>query len=70
MVAGPIDRRSGFDDGVVVAHPDTRTEGMVVTDLDLDLIAESRADPEPPGLSNIRPDLYDRFAATVEQRVP
>jgi predicted amidohydrolase len=70
MVTGPIDRRSGLDDGVVVAHPDTRAEGMVVADLDLDLLAQSRADPEPPGLSNIRPDLYERFAATVEHRVP
>jgi hypothetical protein len=43
---------------------------MVVADLDFDVIADSRADPEPPGLSNIRPDLYDRFAATVEQPVP
>ena len=58
MVTGPIDRRSGLDDGVVVAHPDTRTEGMVVADLDFELIAQSRAEPEPPGLSNIRPDLY------------
>jgi predicted amidohydrolase len=70
MVAGPIDRRSGLDDGVVAAHPDTRTEGMVVADLDFDVIADSRADPEPPGLSNLRLDLYDRFATTVEQRVP
>jgi len=70
MATGPIDRRSGLDDGVVVAHPDTRTEGMAVADLDLEVIAESRANPEPPGLSNIRPDLYERFAATVEQRIP
>jgi len=70
MVTGPIDRRSGLDDGVVAAHPDTRTEGMVVADLDFDLIAESRADPEPPGLSNIRLDLYERFAASLEHRVP
>ena len=70
MVTGPIDRRSGLDDGVVVAHPDTRTEGMVVADLDFDLIAQSRADPEPPGLSNIRMDLYERLAATLEHRVP
>jgi predicted amidohydrolase len=70
MVTGPIDRRSGLDDGVVVAHADTRAAGMVIADLDFDLIAESRADPEPPGLSNIRPDLYDRLAATVDQRIP
>jgi predicted amidohydrolase len=70
LITGPIDRRSGLDDGVVAAHPDTRTEGIVVADLDLELLAQSRADPEPPGLSNVRPDLYDRVAAAVEQRVP
>ena len=49
LVAGPIDRTFGLDDGVVVDHADTRTEGMVVADLDLDLIAASRADPNRPG---------------------
>ena len=41
---------------------------MVIADLDLDLIAASRARPEPPGLSNVRPDLYARLAA--ERSVP
>ena len=63
LVAAPIDRTFGLDDGVVAEHEDTRTEGMVVADLDLDLIAVSRARPEPPGLSNVRPDLYARLAA-------
>ena len=43
LVAAPIDRTFGLDDGVVAEHDDTRTEGMVVADLDLDLIAASRA---------------------------
>jgi hypothetical protein len=47
----------------VAEHEDTRTEGMVVADLDLDLITVSRARPEPPGLSNLRPGLYARLAA-------
>ena len=58
LVASPIDRLFGFHDGVVVNHDDTGQEGIVVADLDLGLIAASRADPEPPGLANIRPDLY------------
>ena len=63
LVAAPIDRTFGLDDGVVAEHEDTRTEGMVVADLDLDLIPASRARPEPPGLSNVRPELYARLAA-------
>lgn len=63
MICGPIDRTFGFDDGVVVAHPDNRAEGVATATLDFDAIARSRARPEPPGLSNVRPDLYARFAA-------
>jgi predicted amidohydrolase len=65
LVAAPIDRTFGLDDGVVVEHEDTRAEGMVVADLDLDLIATSRARPEPPGLSNVRPELYARLAGRL-----
>ena len=65
MVTCPIDRTLGFDDGVVAAHADTRTEGILVVDLDLELIAQSRANPEPPGLSNVRPDLYARHSTTI-----
>ena len=63
MICGPIDRTIGVADGVVEAHPDTRAEGIVTATLDFDLIARSRANPEPPGLSNLRPDLYARYAA-------
>lgn len=63
MVCGPIDRVLGADDGVVAAHADTRHEGIVTVDLDFDLIARSRANPEPPGLSNARPELYAGFPA-------
>jgi predicted amidohydrolase len=66
MVVGPLDRALGLDDGVVCAHPDTRTEGSVTTTLDLDLITKSRAHPEPPGLSNMRPELYARFSPSPE----
>ena len=63
LIAAPIDRTLGLDDGVVAEHEDTRTEGMVVADLDLGLIVASRARPEPPGLSNVRPELYPRLDA-------
>jgi predicted amidohydrolase len=63
MICGPIDRTVGFDDGVIEAHPDTRAEGTATATLDFDVIARSRANPEPPGLSNLRPELYTRFAA-------
>ena len=62
LVASPIDRLFGFNDGVVVEHDDTGREGVVFADLDLELLARSRADPEPPGLANIRPDLYAALA--------
>jgi predicted amidohydrolase len=68
LVAAPIDRTFGLDDGVVVAHEDTRAEGTVVADLDLDLIAASRARPEPPGLVNVRPELYARLDREAEDR--
>jgi predicted amidohydrolase len=63
MVVAPLDRTLGFDDGLVCAHADTRAEGRVTTTLDLDRIAASRANPEPPGLSNMRPELYARFSS-------
>lgn len=63
MICGPIDRTLSLDDGVVAAHVDTRAEGIVSATLDFDLIARSRATPEPPGLANLRPDLYARFPA-------
>jgi predicted amidohydrolase len=60
-ICGPLDRTLGLDDGIVVAHADTRREGWVTAELDLDLIAASRANPEPPGLAYVRPDLYAKF---------
>src|SRR5262249_30134448 len=66
MVAAPLDRPLGLDDGVVCRHADTRAEGHVTATLGLDLIAGSRANPEPPGLSNMRPGLYARFSPRPE----
>lgn len=61
LVTTPIDRTFGHHDGVLAAHPDDRTEGLLVVDLDSDLIRTSRTHPEPPGLKYVRNDLYDRL---------
>lgn len=57
FVAGPIDRVFGADDGVLACTQDD-AEAMAIVDLDFGRLAASRANPEPPGLSNLRPDLY------------
>lgn len=62
LVSCPIDKLFGVNDGVL-AEAGTSAEEVVVADLDLDLLEASRARPEPPGLSNIRPELYARLAA-------
>jgi predicted amidohydrolase len=57
FVAGPIDRVFGANDGVL-ASTDRDEEAIAVVDLDFARLEESRANPEPPGLSNLRPELY------------
>jgi predicted amidohydrolase len=57
FIAGPIDRVFGANDGVL-ATTDSDEEALAVADLDFDKLAASRATPEPPGLANLRPDLY------------
>lgn len=64
FVAGPIDRVFGANDGVLACTGDDE-EGMAVVDLDFDQLAASRANPEPPGLSNLRPDLYRSLAEST-----
>jgi len=58
FIACPIDRVFGRADGVLAA---TRGDGdrVAVAELDFDQLAASRANPEPPGLSNLRPDFYE-----------
>jgi predicted amidohydrolase len=67
MVATPLDRTFGLNDGVLAAHEDNRQEGFIVADLDTTLVKTSRFNPEPPGLKYIRPDFYDslRTGASV-----
>ena len=57
FVAGPIDRVFGANDGVL-ASTDRDDEAIAIADLDFARLEESRANPEPPGLSNRRPELY------------
>ena len=65
VITCPIDRIFGRNDGVLaVARPDD--ERVTAADLDFDLIAESRMNPEPPGLASIRPDLYAHLASNQE----
>lgn len=59
MVAAPLDRTFGLNDGILAAHADTRQEGIVIANLDSSLVLASRKNPEPPGLKFIRPALYD-----------
>ncbi|MCA4134822.1 nitrilase-related carbon-nitrogen hydrolase [Arthrobacter sp. M4] len=69
MVATPLDRTFGLNDGVLAAHADTREEGIILADLDTELVAVSRANPEPPGLKYIRPELYDAIREGSIERV-
>jgi predicted amidohydrolase len=61
FVAGPIDRVFGANDGVL-ASTDRDEEAIAIADLDFARLEESRANPEPPGLSNRRPELYQALS--------
>ncbi|WP_423181255.1 nitrilase-related carbon-nitrogen hydrolase [Arthrobacter sp. NyZ413] len=63
MIATPLDRTFGVNDGVLAAHQDNREEGFILAELDTALVAASRSTPEPPGLKYIRPELYRQIRA-------
>lgn len=63
LVAMPLERRFGDNEGTVVAHDDDGSEGFVIARLDSALLEESRARPEPPGFRYRREDLYSRLEA-------
>jgi len=67
FVAGPIDRVFGANDGVL-ATTDRDGEALAVAELDFAKLDASRATPEPPGLANLRPDLYRSLAAVTVTR--
>jgi predicted amidohydrolase len=64
FVACPIDRVFGRDDGVLVSATEA-SEQLAIVDLDFAQLAASRANNEPPGLSNIRPDFYRALGGKV-----
>jgi predicted amidohydrolase len=62
LVSGPVDKTFGNNDGLVDYSQDTG-EGVLISELDHDLLLVSRETPEAPGLKLQRPDLYDRLRA-------
>lgn len=60
FATGPIDRTVGVNDGLLGCADEPR-EQVLIVDLDPELLRESRAHPEVPGLSLRRLDLYDRL---------
>lgn len=60
LVTGPVDKNCGVNDGVFATTEDP-SEQVLVHTLDRDLLVESRRNPEPPGLSLRRPELYAKL---------
>jgi len=58
----PVDKTIGKNDGILV-ESDNDAEGLLLVDLDRDLLMASRANPETPGLALRRDDLYARLLA-------
>jgi predicted amidohydrolase len=65
LIAAPVDRTIGANDGLL-GLLDGGAEGLLVAELDSNLLAASRACPETPGLALRRPDLYAALRAEVE----
>lgn len=62
VVTTPVDKTVGINDGTLALAGDD-SEQVLIADLDHDLILASRANPEAPGLSLQRPDLYEALLA-------
>jgi predicted amidohydrolase len=62
LAAAPIDNVFGLSDGVLAQGP-AEGEAIVVVDLDLDRLRESRQRSEVPTLRHLRPDLYRQLVA-------
>lgn len=60
LVATPVDRTFGLNDGVLALSKDTG-EAILYADLDRDLLLRSRETPEAPGLKLQRPELYQKL---------
>lgn len=65
LVSTPVDRTVGINDGLL-AITEAKGEDIVYADLDLSLLAASRAHPEAPGLSLRRMELFAKLRAETE----
>ncbi len=57
IITCPVNATFGIHDGRLATAADG-FDKLAIADLDLDRLRESRANPEPPGLVNLRPELY------------
>jgi predicted amidohydrolase len=64
VVTGPVDKTVGVNDGIL-ATTETKGEELLITELDHDLLLASRANPEAPGLSLRRTDLFAKLQAEM-----
>jgi predicted amidohydrolase len=62
VVTTPVDKTVGINDGTLALAADD-SEQVLIADLDHDLITASRANPEAPGLSLRRTELYEALLA-------
>ncbi|WP_270887977.1 nitrilase-related carbon-nitrogen hydrolase [Pedococcus sp. 5OH_020] len=62
LVAGPVDRTIGVNDGLL-AFAESDEEQIVLVTLDHDLLMASRARPEAPGLALRRLDFFAELAS-------
>ncbi|MDQ0664622.1 putative amidohydrolase [Arthrobacter ulcerisalmonis] len=64
VVTGPVDKTVGINDGIL-ATTESKEEELLITELDHDLLLASRANPEAPGLSLRRTDLFAKLQAEM-----
>lgn len=64
VVTGPVDKTVGINDGIL-ATTESKEEELLITELDHDLLLASRANPEAPGLSLRRMDLFAKLQAEM-----
>jgi predicted amidohydrolase len=64
MITCPINATFGVHDGLL-AEATAGTDTLAIADLDLDRLRTSRANPEPPGIVNLRPELYRTLNAAT-----
>ena len=67
VITGPVDKTVGINDGIL-ASAESPDEQLVVHTLDHDLLVASRANPEAPGLSLRRLDLFESLQAQQRDR--